>query len=157
MTSEYHKNIQKGILLFGKKLKNILNVHKESNIYIHHITKSKILPLTYKPDVIFHINDKSKYVFQILDSQASKKREILADMFRACLSSDVSKIFFITNNKDIEAEIRRTWEIITSILSIDFRINDKRLPLLLTIPISYEIASNPENVELFISDLWKKI
>jgi hypothetical protein len=146
----YHKIIQDGIILFGKsKKEEILNISKRK-LLIYHPSPNKrnITPIEYHPDVTFTVSDRRKYTFQVLGSQIKHKREIEADIFRAFLSPEVSKLIFIASNKkDIEMVDNITTIIEENLL--DYGIKRKALPITIFIKIPSRIKK-AEDVVRFL-------
>jgi len=97
MPSDYHSNVEKGIIEFGKKYKIYKNIYVGSNrpIPINHPTQKKV-PIQYRPDVYFVTKWGGLIIFEILDSEMKDENLLIADILLACLSQNVKKIFFIT-------------------------------------------------------------
>ncbi len=113
---DYHKTIQEAILDFGNLHlhKKIISISKGNEIlYIQHRTKDKLKALTFKPDGIFTLKKgKSRVVFQVLDSQAKRNREIEADIFRAYFCPGVAKLVFIVPTEEDLENVSRISSII---------------------------------------------
>jgi len=133
---DYHRKIQDAILKFGELHlgKEILSISKGGErLRITHRTKS-IDPITFKPDGIFTLKNRTKMVFQVLGSQARKGREIEADIFRAYLYNGVSKLIFIVPSETDGENVSRITEIIQDGLDSLGISKDLRLFLTLVIP-----------------------
>lgn len=130
--------IQDGISEFGKlhMRKSVLNVSAGGErLVIPHGTKT-LSPITFKPDRIFTLSDRTKVAFQVLESQAKKHREIEADIFRAYLCPGISKLVFIVpTDEDGENVIRITSIIQDGLEHLGLK-KDLNLFLVLTIPKS---------------------
>jgi len=143
----YHRYVQQGIKLFGEDSKNrdqFINVSVGGTIIrIHHPTDRRLAPLEYKPDATITSKKRKKIVFQVLDSQASKNREIEADMLRAFLSLEVSIIVFITDSQAAAKNVDRIWAIISENLA-GYDVNDESMPIAAALVIPRQIRSAEE-------------
>lgn len=140
----YHRNVQQSIKLFGEDRNNreqFLNVTVGGTIIrIHHPTNRKLPPLEYRPDAIITSRNRKKIVFQVLDSQARKNREIEADMFRAFLSQEVSIVVFITDSQASAENVERIWSILSENLA-GYDVEDESMPITTSLIIPKEIRS----------------
>jgi hypothetical protein len=134
---DYHRLVQAGIVLFGKTCqgKTILTVSGGGKtLFIHHSTNRRLRPLEYKPDAIFVAKDRRKIVFQVLGSQAKKNREIEADMIRAFLCSEVSRIVFIAPTVKYYNNIVRISGILQDAL-LSYGLKEKAIPIIIVLKI----------------------
>lgn len=143
----YHRRVQQGIKLFAEHPDNknhFLSVNLGSKIFrIHHPTNGKLAPLEYKPDATITPEKRSKIVFQVLDSQARKNREIEADMIRAFLSPEVSIMVFVVESPEYAKNVNRISAIISDNL-VDSGVPGKKLPLTIALAIPRGIRSAEE-------------
>jgi hypothetical protein len=138
----YHKVIEKGIKLFGNKhLHGAVLSHKKITLFICHPNNLKIKPIIYKPDMVFTLSDKRKYTFQVLDSQLKHKREIEADIFRAFLCAEVSRLVFIVPTQQGYVMVKGIVDIIHDTL-YNYDINPKALPIVLIIKIPKHVKGD---------------
>jgi hypothetical protein len=154
MPGDYHDIVKAGIIEFGKKYvgKEILSVSKKK-LFIHHRDKTSI-KIVYEPDVTFTIDDRSEYTFQILHSQAKKKREIEADIFRAILSPEVSKLLFIVPNIGDKKSVMAIHTIIEDKL-LNYGMRPKALPITMFIVMPEEVKSK-EDVVIYLDNIAKR-
>lgn len=130
--------VQDSITEFGKLHLggNVLSVSRGGErLVIPHATKD-LKPITFKPDRIFTLNDRTKVAFQVLESQTKKDREIEADVFRAYLFSGISKLIFIVPSVQDADNVSRITSIIQDNLEHWGVKKDLGLFLVLTIPRS---------------------
>lgn len=98
MVSEYHRTVEKGIMLLGKCSKNAGKVRKllkgnENPLSL--VDPKNKLVLNYKPDVYFILRNNKKLIFEILDSEEKKQDKIIADIIRSFLIENVEALIFI--------------------------------------------------------------
>ena len=154
----YHKLVQRGITIFGKPhLENeLLSVQEGGTIMrIYHPTNKDLDPLTFQPDRIFTLNDKSKIIFQVLGAQARKNREIEADIFRVFLCSGILKLIFITPSKESAENVDRIAAIVQKTLEIHGT-RKAALPTVLTIVVP-ETTTTPEVAAGYLIKVEKEI
>ncbi len=138
----YHRMVQKAIDEFGAA-----HLHKEvasvstggERLQIIHRTKP-LKPITFKPDRVFTLRDRSKVAFQVLASQAGRHREIEADILRAFLCSGISKLVFIVSTPSAMKNVNRICDIIQDVLEALGAREDYNLSLTILIP---ESVRNP--------------
>lgn len=97
MSSDYHKNVQKAILEFGKENpRKYFQVFtgEQNPIHISHPMK-KHREIIYKPDAVFKRNNREIYVFEVLDGQLRNTGEVVADVFESLMTTDIAKLFFV--------------------------------------------------------------
>ncbi len=155
----YHRHVQRGIKLFGEDASNkdlFLNVTIGGTIIrIHHPTRGSLAPLEYKPDAIITSRNRRKIVFQVLDSQARKNREIEADMFRAFLSWEVSMIVFVTDSQMTARNVDRIWSIVSGILA-EYKVEARMMPKAAFLVIPRNIRS-PESAFSYLNSVRSKL
>lgn len=97
MPSDYHNNVEQGIIEFGKKYKIFKKIYSGNThpLHINHPTQKKI-PVLYHPDVYFITKWGGLIIFEILDSEMKDENLIISDILLSCLSPNAKKIFFIT-------------------------------------------------------------
>jgi hypothetical protein len=139
----YHRHVQQAIKLFAERAdnkKHFLSVTAGSTIiHVHHPTNRKLV-LEYKPDATIISNNRSKIVFQVLDAQARKNREIEADMIRAFLSPEVSIMVFVTESRAYAEKVDGISRIISENLH-SYGVKDQSLPITLSLVIPKSIRS----------------
>ena len=104
--------------------------------------------MEYKPDATIISKKRSKIVFQVLDTQAEKNREIESDLIRCFLSPDVSIMIFITETPEYAKNVER----ISSILSenlIDYGIRNLMIPITVALAIPRAIRSAQDTLRHF--------
>lgn len=147
----YHRIIQDGITEFGNlhKGKEVLSFSRGGEkLVITHRTKV-LTPITFKPDRVFTLSDRSKVAFQVLGSQANKYREIEADIFRAYLCPGISKLVFIVSTALEADNVSRITAIIQDGLENLGVRKDLHLFLILVIP---KTVRSPTDIALDLSD-----
>lgn len=122
MVSIYHKNVEEGIMAFGKKYKRFQRICGSNvPIPINHPTK-RMRPILYRPDVHFITKFGKKYIFEILDSELKDENLIIADIILACLSPNTSKVILIVpTEKDQD-------KVLDLILPLIANLTDKGVP-----------------------------
>ena len=150
--SQYHSNIEKGILAFGKKHKRFDKVYG-SNIPIHinHPTK-KMYPILYHPDVHFVTKVGKRHIFEVLDSELRDANLIIADILQACLSPNTSEVIFIVPKEKDQDKVMDLAQTITDNL-ISRGISKKELPRVNVFYILRSEAKTPESVTEILVDL----
>jgi hypothetical protein len=153
----YHRKVQKGIISFGENCKKrgvILNI-SQRKLFINHPTDRRINPIEYQPDVTFTTLDRGrKCTFQVISSQAKNKRQIEADIFRAFLCPEVSKLILIVPDSSKLKTVKNIHSIIQDTL-LDYGIDRKMLPITIFIKIPYGIRGSKEVVG-YLEDVDKK-
>lgn len=95
MPNVYHKNVEQGLLTFGKKYKRFVKfLGTNDPIHINHPTK-RMFPILYRPDVHFVTRVGKRYIFEILDSELKDDNLIISNILQACLSPNTSNVVFI--------------------------------------------------------------
>jgi len=150
----YHKRVQQGIKLFGEREDNreqFLNVNVGSRIiYIHDPTNRRLAPLEYKPDATIISRSRRKIVFQVLDAQARKNREIEADMIRGFLSPDVSIMVFITASRSYAEKVERISTILSENLH-SYGVRDHSMPITISLVIPRTVRTAERTMRYFNS------
>lgn len=97
MPSDYHNNVEQGIIEFGKNYKTFKRICTGGSnpIPINHPTQKKV-PILYRPDVYFVTKSGGLFIFEILDSEMKDENLIIADILLASLAQNAKKIFLIT-------------------------------------------------------------
>jgi hypothetical protein len=95
--------------------------------------------------VTFTLPDRKKCTFQVLKSQLKSKRQIEADIFRAILSPEVSKIVFTAPHKQGTKMVKGIHSIIQETL-LEYGINEKTLPIAIFIEIPSSVKSKSDIV-----------
>jgi len=145
MPSEYHTNVEKGILTFGKRYEKFERICG-SNIPIHinHPMK-RIVPILYHPDVHFVTKLGKRYIFEVLDSEMNDENLIIADILLACLCPNVSNVyFFVPKIKDQDKVMNLVVTIMDNLVGKG--IHSKDLPNVYAFYILKEEAKTPESV-----------
>jgi len=150
--SQYHSNIEKGIIAFGKKRKRFSKIFG-SNIPIHinHPTK-KMYPIIYRPDIQFVTKVGKRHIFEILDSELRDSNLIIADIVLACLSPNTSDVIFIVPKEKDQDKVSDLYQTITDNLIIK-GISKKDLPKFNVFYILRSEAKTPESVTEILVDL----
>ena len=105
MVSAYHRNVEGGILAFGRKYKRFAEINGSNvPIHINHPTK-RMLPILYHPDAHFVTKFGKRYIFEILDSELKNENLIIADILLACLSPNTSKVIFIVPKDEDQIKV----------------------------------------------------
>jgi len=155
----YHRNLQRGIKLFGEHADNkehFLSVNIGSTIIrIHHPTNRRLPPLEYKPDATIILRNRRKIVFQVLDTQAGKNREIEADMFRGFLSGEVSIMVFVTKSRENAKNVDRISIILAENLS-GYGVPDESMPITIALIIP-DTVRNAEGALRYLNDIRSKL
>ena len=126
MVSTYHKNVQRGILDFGKENpKKYFQVYTGDQKPIHISSPmKKHCEIIYKPDAIFKTRNRQIYIFEVLDGQLKNIGEIIADVIESLMTPDISKIFFVIPTEDdkiIDNLIEVSEVIIDTLDTVGFR------------------------------------
>ena len=126
MVSNYHKNIQKATLEFGKyNPKKYYQVYTGDQKPIHIPSPmKKHREIIYKPDVIFKTKNRQIYIFEILDGQLRNTGEVIADVIESLMTPDISKLFFVVPTEDdkiIDNLIEISEVIIDTLDTVGFR------------------------------------
>jgi hypothetical protein len=132
----YHRVIQQGIDEFGNShlRQEVSSISKGGEkLQIIHRTKN-LKPITFKPDRVLTLRDRTKVAFQILGSQASKRREIEADIIRAYLCIGISKLVFVVSSPSDYKTVNGISDIIRDVLEALGARDDLNLNLTILIP-----------------------
>jgi len=134
----YHRIVQQAIDELGAAHlnKEVASVSRGGEkLQIIHRTKA-LTPITFKPDRVFTLRDRSKVAFQVLASQAGKHREIEADILRAFLCIGISKLVFIVPSSSDMENVNRICDIIQDVLEALGAREDYNLSMTILIPKS---------------------
>jgi hypothetical protein len=142
----YHRNVEQGILAFGKKYKRFDKIHGSNvPIHINHPTK-RTRPILYRPDAHFVTKFGRRFIFEIIDSELKDENLIIADILLACLSPNTSKVIFIVPREEDQDKVMDLILTIVGNLAIK-GIPKKELPkVVATLYILENEASSPEMV-----------
>lgn len=146
MVSVYHRTVEQGILVFGRKYKRFQRVNDDTiPIPINHPTK-RMRPIHYLPDAHFVTKFGKLFIFEILDSQLHDQNLIIADILLSCLSPNTSKVIFIVKKpKDLETVNDLILPILANLASKG--ISRKELPkVVATLYIRQSEATTPQSV-----------
>jgi len=100
----YHKNVQEGIVRFGRSYKRFSKIHS-GNVPIHIFHPYKRFVVLYHPDAQFITKHGKRYIFEILDSELKDQNLIIADVIQACLAPNTSKVFFIVPSEEDQDKV----------------------------------------------------
>jgi len=146
LASQYHINVEKGILAFGKKYKRFSKICGSNvPIPINHPTK-RMRPIHYHPDVHFITKVGKRYIFEVLDSELRDENLMISDILLACLSPNTSKVIFIVPKPEDQVKV---WDLIQPITDnlVSKGFHNKELPrLMATLYILRSEANTPESV-----------
>jgi hypothetical protein len=152
LVSKYHKNVQKGIILFGKQCSKFRKISGKP-IPIIHPTKRK-MPILYRPDVHFITRFNKIYVFEILDSELKDENLIISDIIQAFLTLNISKVFFIVPTEADQDKVLNLTIVIAARLG-ELGIPKKNFPIVTVFYILKNEAKTPETVETLIRRNYK--
>lgn len=105
LVSTYHKNVQAGIVRFGKSYRRFAKIHS-GNVPIHIFHPYQRSVVLYYPDAQFVTKHGRRYVFEILDSELKDQNLIIADVIQACLAPNTSKVFFIVPREEDQDKVK---------------------------------------------------
>lgn len=146
MPSLYHKNVEQGVLAFGKKYKRFEKICGSSvPLHINHPTK-RLRPILYRPDIHFVTKMGKRYIFEILDSELRDENLVISDILLACLCPNTAKVIFIVPRvEDQHKVIDLSLTIIDNLVAKGTHNNE--LPRIVTaLYISKSEAKTPEGV-----------
>lgn len=150
--SQYHSNIEKGIIAFGKKRKRFSKICGSNvPIHINHPTK-KMYPILYHPDIQFVTKVGKRHIFEVLDSEIRDSNLMIADIVQACLSPNTSDVIFIVPKEKDQDKVSDLYQTITDNLIIK-GISKKDLPKFNVFYILRSEAKTPESVTEILVDL----
>lgn len=98
MTTEYHKKIEKSLIMLGDEWKNqkrIKKVYRGNKHPLSIVDPRSKLVINYQPDVYFILRNNKKLIFEVLDSEGKKQDIIIADIIRSFLVENVDALIFI--------------------------------------------------------------
>jgi len=146
MVSMYHRNVQEGIIEFGRQYRRFEKIQGgKTPIHICHPTKKFVI--LYHPDVQFITKYGKRYIFEILDSELKDQNLIIANIIQACLSPNTSKVFFIVPREKDQDKVKDMAVTIVAKLQ-DLGAQKKEIPR--TVAVFYILkneAENPESVK----------
>ena len=145
MVSQYHHNIEEGILAFGKRYEKFEKICGNNvPIHINHPTK-RIVPILYYPDAHFVTKVGKLYIFEVLASELRNENLIVADILLSCLCPNVSNVVFIVPRIEDQDKVIDLVVTITDNL-VGRGIHNKELPNIYVFYILKKEATNPESV-----------
>lgn len=105
----YHRNVEDGILEFGRR-RRFPHVNGDNvPLHINHpFTRKQIL---YRPDAHFITRHGKLVIFEVLDDEIGDDNLVIADIIQAFLTPNVLQIFFIVpvpNDQDHVKELAVT-------------------------------------------------
>jgi len=92
---EYHRTIQKGVILFGKEWGRVRSVYEGNKRPISITTVHSKMVIKYKPDIYFKLKNGKLIIFEILQSELDSQDKIIADVIRSFLVDNVAGLVFI--------------------------------------------------------------
>jgi len=154
LVSKYHRDVEKGILAFGRKYAKRFEKVCDNTVPIHiNHPKKRMRPILYHPDAHLVTRLGKRYVFEILDSELGNENLIIADILLSCLSPNTSHIVFIVPKKEDEAKVMDLAVTITDNL-LNKGINNKEMPKYRAVfYILSSEAETPETVTGILADL----
>lgn len=145
MVSQYHHNIEEGILAFGKRYEKFEKICGNNvPIHINHPTK-RIVPILYYPDAHFVTKVGKLYIFEVLDSELRNENLIVADILLSCLCPNVSNVVFIVPKIEDQDKVVDLFVTITDNL-VGKGFHNKELPKIYAFYILRKEAKSPESV-----------
>lgn len=150
--SQYHSNVENGILAFGKKYKRFDKVFDSNTpVHINHPTK-KMYPILYHPDIQLITKVGKRWIFEVLDSELGDANLIIADILQACLSPNTSQVIFVVKKEKDQDRVLDLAQTITDNL-MSKGISEKELPRVSVFYILNREAKTPESVTEILADL----
>lgn len=145
MVSQYHRNVEKGILAFGKRYEKFEKICGNNiPIHINHPIK-RIVPILYHPDAHFVTKVGKLYIFEVLDSELKNENLVDADILLSCLSPNVSNVVFIVPRIEDQDKVMDLVVTITDNL-VGRGFHNKELPKIYAFYILKKEATSPESV-----------
>jgi hypothetical protein len=146
--NRYHRVVQDGIMLHGRRGRFREVIRDNRPIHINHPTSKR--QILYRPDAIFVTKVGKKVIFEVLDDQIHDDNLVIADIIQSLISENVARILFVVPT---ESDMDRVRDLAITIYSrlVEMGVSKRSLKSIHVMYILRSEAKTKERVAALVS------